>query len=109
MKKKTAYLVVSLLLVVGFGYYLREVIDRFNPLVPQEDVYVKINDKAEPDNKRFSYTLTGYNAEGKERKVTFSTSSILKEGTLLKVSAKGAYVEKYEHVEAAEIPKNITL
>lgn len=105
-----ASIVAVLIIFVGIGVTYKEDLDRFNPFYKKEIVYVQINEQPKPDEpngKRFKYKLTGYNAEGKERKVTFSTGSELEEGTYLKVWAKGAYTEKWDEIPAESVPKTI--
>ncbi|AWB45544.1 hypothetical protein DCC85_15920 [Paenibacillus sp. CAA11] len=103
--------VITALILIVLAVFLvvsaRDVVDRFNPLVPKEDVFVRVNKPAKPDQGRFKYELTGYNAEGKKKKVTFTSSIQLPEGTYLKVSAKGAYTENYEKIAEEEVPKGI--
>ncbi|WP_433616118.1 YxeA family protein [Paenibacillus cellulositrophicus] len=109
MKKGGA---VAALIIIILAVFLvmsaRDVVDRFNPLVPQEDVFVRIDKPAENDNGRYKYKLTGYNLEGEKKKVIFTSSTQLPEGTYLKVSAKGAYTENYTKVKEEDVPRNIT-
>lgn len=106
---KKAGIIVALLLVVIIGAYfgLREEIDRYNPLVAEEYVYVQINQQPVPENHRYRYKLNGFNAEGKEKKVTFTASTVLKEGTFLKVMAKGSYTKEWEQLASGDVPKTV--
>lgn len=101
--------VVIVLVVLGavFMTSFKEEFDRFNPFMTKEYVYVQINEPAQPEHGRFKYKLTGYNAEGKKKKISFTASIELKEGTLLKVLARGSYTEVWEKVEPDDIPKDI--
>ncbi|KAF9137524.1 hypothetical protein BGX30_010142 [Mortierella sp. GBA39] len=109
MKKGGA---VAALIIIILAVFLvmsaRDVVDRFNPLVPQEDVFVRIDKPAENDNGRYKYELTGYNSEGEKKKVIFTSSTQLPEGTYLKVMAKGAYTESYTKVKKEDVPRDIT-
>ncbi|GED16517.1 YxeA family protein [Aneurinibacillus migulanus] len=107
MKKWAVAALIIVILGALFIFTSRDVVDRFNPLIKQEYVYVQINKPAEPDNGRFKYKLTGYNAEGKKKNVNFTASIELPKGTYLKVLAKGFYVQKWEEVKAEDIPKEI--
>lgn len=107
--KKGGAIAALVIIILGGVLFIsaRDVLDRFNPLVPQEDVFVRISQPAEPDNGRYKYELSGYNAEGKKKKVTFTSSAPLPEGTYLKVHAKGAYTESYKKVTEQEVPQGI--
>ncbi|MDQ1914060.1 YxeA family protein [Paenibacillus sp. GD4] len=108
MKKGGA--VAALVLVILAALFIvnfKDVLDRFNPFITKEYVYVQINQSAEPDQGRFRYKLTGYNEESKEKKVNFTTSTELPNGTYLKVLAKGSYAQEWEKIKPEEVPKGI--
>lgn len=107
MKKAIALLVITVVAVAGLYVFFKEDLDRFNPLYEEEYVYVMINKPAEPDNRRFKYQLSGYNEEGKERKVRFSASVDLEQGTYLKVLAKGAFTKSWESVKEEDLPPGV--
>lgn len=87
------------------GGELAGIIDRFNPLIPQGEVYVKTK-KADEVNGygTATYRQTAVDKEGQTRKVEFSGISELKVDRYLKLKNKGAYVETYEEVFEDEIP-----
>lgn len=109
MTRKSGLITVFIVIVLGavFMITFKEEFDRFNPFLTKEYVYVQINGPAVPDNGRYKYKLTGYNAAGQKKKVTFTASVELKEGTLLKVLARGSYTEVWEKVEPESVPKEI--
>lgn len=102
-----AFIIVIFAAFFVFSY--KDVVDRFNPLVTKEYVYVQVNKPSEPEDHRFKYNLSGYNAEGKKKDVTFTSSVDLKQGVYLKVLAKGAYVQEWEQVKQEDLPKGIGL
>ncbi|WP_010495853.1 YxeA family protein [Paenibacillus elgii] len=100
-----ALVIVILAVLVGVKY--RDVVDRFNPLITKEYVYVQITKPGEPDQGRYKYVLTGYNAQGEKKEVTFTASLPLLQGAYLKVLVKGAYAQEWEKVNEEDIPKAI--
>lgn len=107
MKKGAVAALIIIILGALFYVTFRDTIDRFNPLIPQEHVYVQINKPGEPDNGRFKYKVAGYNTEGKKKNVSFTASIELPKGIYLKVLAKGAYAQEWEEVKKEDIPKGI--
>lgn len=104
-------IVVILILIVGYTFLpqtVKEVFDRGNPMISQKDVYVQI-DEQQPKkvHHRYEYSLTGYTSEGNEKKVTFTSSTILTEGSYLKVDAKGSYVKTWEMVKSHKLPSKV--
>lgn len=99
-----------LILIVGYTFLpqsVTEVVDRFNPLISQKEVYVQIDEKPEKISHRYEYSLTGYTSDDNKKKVTFTTSTTLPKETYLKVYAKGSYVETWEEVKFNKLPSNI--
>lgn len=110
MKKIISFVVVIIILFVGTFTMFKEDLDRFNPLYSKEEVYVQVDDQQPVpvmNNHRFKYELKGYNAEGKKKTVVFTTSEKLTKGAYLKVLAKGSYTEKWQKVQADQLPKSI--
>ncbi|GAE29766.1 YxeA family protein [Halalkalibacter hemicellulosilyticus] len=105
MKRFLIVLILASIVLLGYAF-MREDLDRFNPFMSKEYVYVEINEDPKEDNGRYKYRLTGTNEEGTSKRVTFTTSSILEEGTYVKVLAKGAYTQYWEFVEESEMIKN---
>lgn len=81
--------------------------DHINPFIPEEQVYVQINKAPVSNGPRYEYTLTGYNKDGEEREVTFSSGKVLKEQAYLKITAKGSFVEEWEEVQGIELPEKV--
>ncbi|MBM7566129.1 YxeA family protein [Paenibacillus sacheonensis] len=106
IKKVTFTAVVLVILVILFVVKYRDVADRFNPFLVKTYVYVQIDKPGESEpHGRVAYALTGFDAEGKRKKVRFTASTQLPKGTYLKVLAKGAYTEAYERVDEEALPK----
>jgi len=105
---KKAIIIVAGAIVFIAGLYLvfKEELDRFNPLYEKEYVYVQVNEPSEPENGRYKYQLTGYNEEGQEKKVTFTSSTDLEQGIYLRVLAKGGYTESWEFISEEELPSD---
>ncbi|MCK0469990.1 YxeA family protein [Halalkalibacter sp. APA_J-10(15)] len=106
MKRFFIVLILASIVLLGMYAFMREDLDRFNPFMSKEYVYVEINEEPKEDNGRYKYRLTGTNEEGQSIRVTFTTSSILEEGTYLKVLAKGAYTQSWELVDESEMITN---
>ena len=87
--------------------YQKEDRDHINPFIPKEQVYVQINKAPVSNGPRYEYTLTGYNKDGEEREVTFSSGKVLKEQAYLKITAKGSFVEEWEEVQGIELPEKV--
>ncbi|SEN92330.1 conserved hypothetical protein TIGR01655 [Amphibacillus marinus] len=101
-----AFVIVCSLLIASFMMF-RESLDRFNPFIEQEHVYVEIDNEPTDDDGRYKYSLRGYNVAGDSKRVTFTTSVRLEKGTYLKVWAKGAYTESWESIDEEELPSGV--
>jgi len=105
MMKKALIIAVILIVAVASLYFVfRESFDRFNPLISQEYVYVEVQEAPADDNGRYKYRLQGVNEEGETKRVVFSTSTILDNGTFVRVLAKGSYTEEYELIDKENMP-----
>ncbi len=81
------------------------IVDRFNPFVKEEAVYVKTGKPVNVDEHgNANYKLTAVNQEGKTRTIEFMSIGELKQNRFLKLSSKGAYVETYEEVAREKLP-----
>ncbi|ATH93746.1 hypothetical protein ACH95_11155 [Bacillus glycinifermentans] len=110
MKKIISFIAAGLAVVCigSFLFIHNDVTDRFNPLVPKENVYVQINKEGKHLSPGgYEYTLEGYNAAGKEKEVTFLASGSLRKNAYLKVYAKGKYVETWEEVQPGDMPNAV--
>lgn len=105
---KKLFITLTILVVVISSFYLfnRKDLDRFNPFIKQEYVYVQLNEAPENINGRYQYKLTGANESGKIKSVIFTTSTILDPSTYVKVLTKGLYTESYQIIEADDVPTN---
>ncbi|GAF11047.1 hypothetical protein JCM19046_4238 [Bacillus sp. JCM 19046] len=104
MKKLLISGLVLLVILVSFYFFFRETFDRFNPFIEQEYVYVEIQDEPVDDDGRYKYDVSGINESGETKRVVFSTSTRLNQGTLLRVLAKGTHTEEYSFIEDNEMP-----
>lgn len=78
--------------------------DRFNPFISEEYIYVEVQDEPVDDNGRYKYNLEGVNENEQTKRVVFSTSTKLNYGTFLRVLAKGAYTIEYTFISEDEMP-----
>ncbi len=101
--------IFAFVVIVGGLYMLlpEEDRDHLNPLIPKENLYVRINESPVPVGPRFEYTLTGYTDEGEKREVTFSAGKVLKENAYLKIVVKGSFVEEWEELSFEQLPEKI--
>lgn len=104
MKKILISALIVIFLIAGLYSLFPEPFDRFNPLIEEEYVYVQVQEEASDDNGRYKYREQGITKEGDRKRVIFTTSIELDEGTLIRVLAKGAYTEEYEFIDEDEMP-----
>ncbi|WP_128103134.1 YxeA family protein [Paenibacillus sp. DCT19] len=95
---------VGIVIISGLYFFAREPFDRFNPWIEQQYVYVEVQDQPVDDDGRYKYKEQGVTESGETKRVVFSTSTRLEQGTFLKVLAKGTYTENYEFIDEGEIP-----
>lgn len=124
MKKigRTLFFIMTIVLIVpiGFTYLmpdesgmatseLKQLVDRFNPLVAEQDVYVKTANQygTQQEPGGYLYTQTGINEEEEEVTLSFFAGHQLREDAYLKLATKGKYVSEWEEVAASEIPSAI--
>lgn len=107
MKKRVVFILIALVICVGTFFTFKKEFDQFNPFYTQEYVYVSINKPGKPEGQyiRYRYNLTGYTEQGKKKKITFSSSKELSQGSYVKVLAKGAYTKKWILIEKKDMPK----
>ncbi len=55
----------------------------------------------------YEYKINGYDEDGNEKLITFTTSKILKVDRYLKVYVKGEKTKSYEEVKIKELPDKI--
>ncbi|CXP67318.1 exported protein [Staphylococcus aureus] len=76
--------------------------DQFNPLVKEDDSYVKTTEvSTRMDDQLRSYTQSAFNKEGKETQLMYTATP----HRYLKITHKGHHVETFEEVEKEEVPK----
>lgn len=108
MKTTIGAMVCLCIFVGGFLVFPKEISDRLNPFVPEEEVYVQINEKGVPRSPGgYDYTLQGYTKKGEKKEVTFYAGKQLKADAFLKLSAKGTYVETWQEVYADQMPEEV--
>lgn len=88
---------------------LSQQLDRFNPFVSKEPVYVVTNSqygtKQSPGG--YIYTQEAYQEDGDHYEVSFYTGSELREGAYLKLDAKGVYINDWEEVSQKDLPEKV--
>lgn len=107
MKKAMIGILVGLVICTGLYVTYKREFDQFNPLYQEETVYVVVNKQGEPEGKkyvRYRYNLTGYTEQGNKKKITFSASDQLDQGTYVKVVAKGAYTKDWSPIQKEDVP-----
>lgn len=95
---------VGTIFISSLYFFAREPFDRFNPWIEQQYVYVEVQDQPKDDDGRYKYRTQGVTESGETKRVVFSTSTRLDQGTFLKVLAKGTYTESYELIDEGEMP-----
>ncbi|MGC6768489.1 YxeA family protein [Enterococcus sp. LJL51] len=85
---------------------LAGIVDRFNPLVSEGEVYVKTKEADEINGYGTArYIQKAADENGKTREVDFNAISELTTGKYLKLYNKGAYIETYEEVAREAVPE----
>ena len=111
MKKAVMFFLIGLVVFSGIYVVYKRDIDQFNPFYKQAGVYVIVDKSAEPEtrrnNTRYRYNLKGYTEQGQAKKITFSSSSELEQGTYVKVVAKGAYTKEWSKVQEKDMPTHV--
>jgi len=107
---KIAGVVVVLIIVCsGLTFTENEIIDRYNPLVIEKDVYALTKEPSEPDPdypRRFMYMLNGVDESGKESVIKVGiTGQHEYQDTYMKVRVKGGYVFSLEEVKESDVPE----
>lgn len=98
---------VAIIMITGLYFFMREPFDRFNPMMKEEYVYVKVQAEPVDDDGRYKYKEQGVTESGEMKRVVFSTSTRLDQGTFLKVLAKGTYTADYKFIKEHEMPSNL--
>lgn len=111
MKKAVMFILIAVVVFSGIYVAFKREFDQFNPFYKQNEVYVIVDTSGEPEGKgnniRYRYNLTGYTEQGREKRITFSASSELEQGTYVKVLAKGAYTKKWMKVKSEDVPAGV--
>lgn len=88
---------------------LAQQLDRFNPFVSEESVYLETNKQGEKqDQGGVIYYQDVYKEDGSSYKLSFFAGNELREGTFLKLAAKGKYVESWEEVTQDSLPPKVS-
>ncbi|MGF6354638.1 uncharacterized protein (TIGR01655 family) [Paenibacillus sp. 4624] len=95
---------VGMVMIAGLYIFMREPLDRFNPLIKEEYVYVQVQAEPEDDDGRYKYREQGVTETGETKKVVYSTSTRLDQGTFVKVLTKGTYSADYKLIKEDEMP-----
>ncbi|WP_042401413.1 YxeA family protein [Geomicrobium sp. JCM 19037] len=95
---------ISLVFIASAYLFFRETVDRYNPLIEAEYVYVEIQGEPEEDNGRYKYSMQGVTEGNETKTVVFTTSTPLDHGTYVRVLAKGTFAEEYEFIEEEHMP-----
>ncbi|GJF44992.1 YxeA family protein [Staphylococcus argenteus] len=84
------------------------VTDQFNPLVKEDDSYVKTTAvSSRIDEQLRSYRQNAYNKTGEMTQLTYTATYDIKPNRYLKITHKGHHVEAFEEVEKKEVPSKI--
>ncbi|HCW7617463.1 TPA: YxeA family protein [Staphylococcus aureus] len=80
--------------------------DQFNPLVKEDDSYVKTTEvSTRMDDQLRSYSQSAFNKEGKETQLMYTATFDVKPHRYLKITHKGHHVETFEEVEKGRSTK----
>lgn len=111
MKKGIVALAVVLIVLVGFVIFIQNVnLNR----IGAEQYYVQINQDGKKIEEKsnsgekyvsYEYTLEGFDANGKEKRLTFRAFKELRKDAYLRLYVKGDGVSSYQEVQAAELPE----
>lgn len=85
-------------------------LDRFNPFVSEEPVYLLTDSKNGEKQERggVMYYQDVYKEDGSSYKLSFFAGSELREGAFLKLDAKGKYVESWEEITKEALPQKVS-
>nr|WP_288723877.1 YxeA family protein [uncultured Enterococcus sp.] len=106
-------LTIGTVTLVTWSYFTKDdsgelvqLVDRFNPFVPEKKVYVKTSDEygVPQEHDAYEYTQEGINEDGQKIKITFWAPQKLKENAYLELDAKGKHVESYQEVTEQDLP-----
>lgn len=106
-------LTIGTVTLVTWSYFTKDdsselvqLVDRFNPFVPEKKVYVKTSDEygVLQEHDSYEYTQEGVNEDGQKIKITFWAPQKLKENAYLELDAKGKHVGSYQEVTEQDLP-----
>jgi len=111
MKKGIIAAAVVLILLVGFVVFIQNVnLNRFGA----QQYYVRITqdgkrmeDKSDRGQKyvSYEYTLEGFDSNGKEKSLTFTSGKELRKDAYLRIYVKKDQVSSYQEVSASDLPE----
>lgn len=107
MKKIIGFIVALLIIGGGFFAFRTNKITTFG----STKYYVKTTDQYTTervvDFDRYSYKINGYDKNGNEKLLEFTTNKVLKVDRYLKVYVKDNVVKSYEEVQKDDLPKKV--
>ncbi|MCA1180489.1 YxeA family protein [Bacillus licheniformis] len=114
MKTRAGGLITAVLIAVAGVFILQKATGGLVPLADDyiqgqgkpEAYYLKAEDHAEkPDNGKYNYTLTGYDASGHKQQIEAEADEKLHPGAFIKVLAYGTKAKSLTEVHEEEIPE----
>lgn len=83
-----------------------QTLDRYNMLIKQQSVYVKIDEKHEPKEEEtgYLYQQLAYQDNGDSYMLSFKSPERLSEGSYLELEAKGTCVKSWKEISQTEVP-----
>lgn len=110
MKKVIGIIVVILLIGGGLTITNRTTLLKLGTTryyVKTTKDYKDISNKNEGHYTQYEYNIKGYDEEGNEKIVTFTTNKVLKVDRYLEVAEKNDEVKAYEEVSIGDLPEKV--
>ena len=113
VRKIVALIVMGVIVLYSSTFFTRNssseiagIMDQLNPLVQEGELYVK-TEKPHSVNEygTATYQQTAADEKGRTRPIAFNGLSELKVDRYLKLTNKGAHIEKYEEVTRDQVPE----
>lgn len=108
--KKIIGIIIAILLIMGISLTLKS-----NTIITfgSEKYYIKtVSDYKEikdndPRNNRYEYKIDGYDKNGNEKLIVFTSDKVLKPDRYLMIYVKGDVTKSYEEVEKDKLPDKV--